>query len=63
MVYNKHTGALVGFAYLGDVTGHLEQFQRALETADVKQACQPLDQSMFVIMVRGLLTKLPLPCA
>ena len=63
LVYNKHTGALVGFANLGDITGHLEQFQRALETADVKQACQPLAKSMLVIMVRGLLTKLRLPYA
>ena len=63
LVYNKHTGALVGFANLGDISGHLEQFEHALEKDDVKQACQPLAKSMFVIMVRGLLTKLRFPYA
>ena len=63
LVYNKHTGALVGFVNLGEITGHLQQFERSLETTDAKQVCQPLAKSMLVIMVRGLLTKLRLSYA
>ncbi len=32
LVYNKHTGALVGFANLGDTNSHLLQFERSLES-------------------------------
>ncbi len=39
LVFNKHTGALVGFASLGDVTDHLK---RSLETSEINQACPPL---------------------
>ncbi len=63
LVYNKHTGALVGFANLGDVTNHLEQVERSLESPETDQLCQPLAKSMLVIMVRGLMTKLQFPYA
>lgn len=41
LVYNKHTGALVGFANLGDITDHLEQFEQSLQGVDSTIACQP----------------------
>ncbi len=65
LVYNKHTGALVGFANLGEITSHLQEFERSLETTETTktQACPPLAKSMLVIMVRGLFTKLQLPYA
>ena len=63
LVYNKHTGALVGFANLGEITDHLEQFERSLQGVDSTIACQPLAKSMLVIMVRGLFTKLRFPFA
>ena len=63
LVYNKHTGALMGFANLGDITDHLEQFERSLQGVDSTVTCQPLAKSMLVIMVRGLFTKLRFPFA
>ena len=31
LVYDKHTGALIGLANLGDVNTHLLEFERSLE--------------------------------
>ena len=60
LVYNKVSGALVGFANLGDINSHLLQFQASLEnnTQDVKLA-----KTMVVFMVRGLLSDLEFPYA
>ncbi len=54
LVYNKHTGALIGFTNLADITSHLETFEHSLNTTDTTNVCPPLAKSMFVIMVRGL---------
>lgn len=63
LIYNKNTGALVGFANLGDVTDHLVQFERSLETPETNLTCPPLAKTMLAIMVRGVCTKLRLPYA
>lgn len=41
LVYNKHTGALVGFANLGETNNHVPQFERSLES-DSSDALEPL---------------------
>ena len=33
LVYNKHTGTLVGFLNLSDVSTHLEEFEHSLNQA------------------------------
>lgn len=64
LVYNKHTGALVGFVNLSDISNHLEEFEHSLEGGkDVVNSCPPLANSMLVIMVRVLFTKLRLAYA
>lgn len=62
LVYNKHTGALVGFANLGDTNEHLLRFQHMIEGS---QKCeeQTLAKTMFVLMIRGLFSKLQFPYA
>ena len=32
LIYNKHTGALLGFTNLGDINSHLDSFERSVET-------------------------------
>ena len=60
LIYDKHEGTLVGFANLGDTNNHLLQFEAALSG---DSAPRPLANSMLVLMVRGLFSKLNFPYA
>ena len=60
IVFDKHSGAMIGFTKLGDINDHLLQFERSL-TED--QPSPPLAKSMMVFMVRGLFSKLQFPYA
>ena len=55
-------GALTGFTNLGETNQHLLKFQQQVEESDTIDK-QPLANSMFVIMVRGLLSPLQFPYA
>ena len=61
LVYDKHTGKMIGFVDLGEINNHLLAYERALE-----QNVTPMEglaSSMFVIMVKGLFTPLRFPYA
>lgn len=58
LVYNKHTGALIGFVNLGETNSHLLQFERSLES-DPADTLEPLTKTM--LMVRGLFSSLEFP--
>ena len=60
LVYDKHSGALLGFTDLGDVNNFLLEFERSL-TSDAR--AESLSKSMLVLMVRGLFTRLQFPYA
>ena len=60
LVYDKHSGALLGFTDLGDVNNLLMEFERSL-TSDAPT--ESLSKSMLVLMVRGLFTRLQFPYA
>lgn len=53
LVFDKHSGRLIGFVDLGDVNDHLLAFERALKG---KEDVRPLAKSMMVFMVRGVFT-------
>ena len=55
------SGALIGFADLGEVNTHLSAFERMLES-DRSCTKQPLAKSML-LMVRGLFSGLQFPYA
>ena len=61
IVYEKHSGKMIGFANLGDVNNHLailEQIQ--CTTADQSTMLSPdrlVAKTMMVFMVRGLFNK------
>ena len=59
LVYDKHTGKMVGFCNLGDVNNHLLSFERSLEEDD-SDVLPVLAKTMMVFMVRGLFTPLRL---
>ena len=56
LVYNKHTGNLVGFCNLGEVNNHLLAFERSVDADGATHP--PLAKTMMVFMVRGLFTPL-----
>ena len=61
LVYDKHTGALLGFTNLGDINSHLDRFEQSLQANMISEST--LAKTMLVIMVRGLFTKLQYPYA
>ena len=61
LVYDKHSGALIGFVNLGQTNQHLLQFQKAIEGDNTDS--EELAKTMFTFMVRGLFTRLEFPYA
>lgn len=61
LVYNKHTGQLIGFASLGDANDHLLAFERSVVEGQSEQI--ELAKTMVVFMVRSLLTPFRFPYA
>ena len=61
LVYDKHSGALIGFANLGEINSHLLEFERSVDVTAPHS--EPLANSMIVFMVRGLFTRLQFPYA
>ena len=61
LVYDKHSGALVGFTDLGSITMHLLKFEK--EIVDEKPPSTQLAKTMMVFMVRGLFNSLQFPYA
>ena len=62
LVYEKHSGALIGFTNLGEVNNHLLAFERSV-SSDQQSSQVPLSKSMTMFMVRGLFTSLHFPYA
>lgn len=58
IVYDKHSGRMVGFVDLGDVNNHLSAFERRVES---NSQAESVAKSMVAVMVRGLFTPLRFP--
>lgn len=56
LVYDKHTGALIGFVNLGQVNDHLLAFECSLNPGSSSSAT--LAKSVMTFMVKGLFTLL-----
>ena len=58
LIYDKHSGKLVGFVDLGDINNHLTRFEQALSYDDNNDdpVTQSLAKSMVAFMIRGLFT-------
>ena len=55
LLYNKHSGALVGFEDLGDINNLIGKFERQAESGSL---ARPIAKCMLTFMVRGLLTSI-----
>ena len=56
LVYDKYSGEQIGFANLGDVNGHLDAYEKSLNSSE--KLSPKLAKSVLVLMVRGLFSKL-----
>ena len=64
LVYDKHTGQLIGFVNLGEINTHLQEFERSLAADSSPSPTQPpLASTMMTFMVRGLFSSLQYPYA
>ena len=63
LVYDKHTGNLIGFTSLGDIGDHLSEFERSLAEGATTLSGPRLAKTIYVFMVRGLFNKLQFPYA
>lgn len=54
LVYNKHSGEMIGFTHLGDINNELMKLEQGNERP-------PIVKHILTIMVRGLLFKLEFP--
>jgi len=57
IVFDRHSGAMIGFANLGEINEHLLCFERSLCSEDKPADPQPV-KTMLVFMVRGLFNSL-----
>ena len=62
LVYDKHTGRMVGFVDMGDINNHLLEFERSLER-DSTTKNPTLATSVMVMMVKGLFSPFCYPYA
>ncbi len=58
LVYDKHTGQMIGFCNLGSVNNHLLSFERSIDVDGGTTVTPVLAKSIMVFMVRGLFTPL-----
>ena len=59
LVFDKHSGEMIGFCNLGDINDHLLAFERSL--SDSEMTSPRLAKTMMVFMVWGLFNKLQFP--
>ena len=62
VVFDKNTGAMIGFTDFGEVSNQLSEFKRSLNN-DNPGLHWPLTKSMLVFMFRGLFTNIALAFA
>ena len=60
-MYCTWAGAVLGFTNLGDINGHLKAFERLVSGEE--DVSMPVANSMLVLMVRGLFSRLEYPYA
>ena len=63
LVFDKHSGEMIGFCSLGDINEYFEQFEQSLsESGNTSENQSPkLAKTMMIFMVRGLFSKLQFP--
>ena len=57
LVYEKHSGSVIGFTNLGDINNELLSFEQEFEQG-ISQPDKPLAKTILTFMVRGIFTSL-----
>ncbi|SMN01062.1 hypothetical protein SPONL_1742 [uncultured Candidatus Thioglobus sp.] len=63
LVFNKSTGAIIGFVDLGDLNNHFVDLENLLSKGASKRPLRPLAKTLLVFMIRGVVTNLIFPYA
>ena len=63
IVYEKHSGRMIGYSNLGEVNNQLTKFEQDIHCTTASEQGRALAKTMVVIMVRGLFTKMQFPYA
>lgn len=61
VVFDKHSGHIIGFANLGEINNHLIDFEQSVVNSEI--VSPKFAKTMMVFMVRGLFSKLQFPYA
>ena len=61
IVFDRHSGQMIGFTNLGDINRHLLDFEQSLSNSITQTPKRA--KTMAVFMVRGLFSKLQFPYA
>ena len=61
IVFDRHSGQIIGFTNLGDINSHLLDFEQSITNSSTSLPKQA--KSMAVFMVRGLFSELQFPYA
>ena len=62
LVYEKHSGSVIGFTNFGDINNELLSFEQEFEQG-ISQPDKPLAKTILTFMVRGIFTSLKFPYA
>lgn len=68
LIFDKHSGAIIGYTNISDIVTHLNEFESQVDAADDEGNEQSpeshkLAKTMMVFMVRGLFSSLQFPYA
>ena len=63
LVYDKHTGELIGFVDITDINNHLKSIEKSYDKSTAATSVQKLATHMLMFMVRGLFSSLKFPYA
>ena len=65
LVFDKHTGEMIGFSNLGDINEYLVDFEKSVsdDNPPSLENAPKLAKTMMVFMVRGLFSRLEFPYA
>jgi hypothetical protein len=64
IVYDKHSGSMIGFTNLGEINSHLSSYENSLNShISGMSELPPVANSVLVLFVRGLFSSLQFPYA
>ena len=63
LVFNRHTGKIVGFTSIGDINEELRTFEKTMSSNEGQDMNRDIATYITCVMIRGLFTKYEFPIA